>query len=171
MAGSIDAISCTPTRKVVAPREEDRSFYECFFGEPVPFYQIVYHGLLQYHLYDIQSDTEQEFLREIEYGAMPRIATLWENKGKHLAWLEEWLPTMKKQYDVLCRELGYLQFEFMENHRAVAPGVFETTYSDGTRIVVNYLRKKHVFAGKTVPARWFARIPGKQPVSHTASEE
>jgi hypothetical protein len=38
----------------------------------------------------------------------------------------------------LCKELGYLQLELIENHRKIADGVFETTYSDGTGIIVDY---------------------------------
>ena len=65
-------------------------------------------------------------------------------------------PIMKKQYKVLCEELGYLQLEFIEDHKKIAPNVFKTTYSDGTEVICDYkkkeyiMRKKKVYAGEKI---------------------
>lgn len=162
MADSIDAISSTPIRTYTARKKADKAYYEYFHSKRVPFYQIVYHGLVQYHLYNISTadPAENEFLREIELGAMPRIEDInWENKGAHKAWLARWLPVMKQQYDILCKELGFLQWELIENHKEIAPRVYETTYADGTRILVNYTGKDYLYQkGTTVKAKWYLRI-------------
>jgi len=107
---------------------------------------------------------ENEFLREIELGAMPRIEEASrKNNGDHKAWLARWLPVMKQQYDVLCKELGFLQFEFIENHKEIAPWVFETTYADGTRILVNYTAQDYLYKkGTTIKAKWYLRIKKKK---------
>ena len=43
-----------------------------------------------------------------------------------------------------------LQYEFMENHEQLTENVFETTFSDGTRIVTNYSSEPFVCRGRTV---------------------
>lgn len=159
MAGVCDAVSCTPVRKGGAGKKKDALFYEYFFGTPVPFYQIAYHGLVIYHLYSIENTKKDdcELLREIEYGAMPRSEVPFTNPGGRSGWTAKWLPAMKEQYDVLCRELGRLQLQFIENHREIAPSVFETTYSDGTIILVNYTDRDYAHKGIVCKAHWYAQ--------------
>ena len=166
MAGVTDAISCIPSRGALPPKSQPRlrAFHECFLNAFVPFYQIVYHGIIQYHMSpaDVHRD---EFLNEIEYGAMPRNQDgIFDRpvKTAPVAMLKKTLHVMKKQYAVLCEELGHLQFEFIENHRKIAPGVLETTYSDGTRVLVNYRERTFVGEGVKIPARGYRHIrPGR----------
>ena len=41
------------------------------------------------------------------------------------------------------RELAYLQYEFMEEHKEIAPNVFAVTYSDGSIVTVDYNQKTY----------------------------
>ncbi|MDD2485342.1 MAG: DUF5696 domain-containing protein [bacterium] len=120
----------------------DNEFVRDYIDEHVPFYQIVYHGIIRYHLYDAGSaeygDQREGLLREIEYGALPRVALTYRQHQEFGDSYLERLSDMSKQYETLCKELGYLQLELIENHRKIADGVFETTYSDGTGIIVDY---------------------------------
>ena len=168
MAGCADVISHIPVHRPLPPRTQPRrrAFHECFLNEFVPFYQIVYHGIVQYHIMPHWFHRD-EFLNEIEVGAVPRCNR--NDAGRSMAflkWLKSSLPTMKRQYDVLCCELGHLQFEFIENHRKIARRVSETTYSDGTRVLVNYRYKDFVCDGRTIEARGYrhvrpAQVPGQ----------
>ena len=49
---------------------------------------------------------------------------------------------MKRLTD-LYDELSYLQYEFMEEHEEIEPGVFKTVYSDGSATVVDYNTKEY----------------------------
>ena len=49
-----------------------------------------------------------------------------------------------------------LQFVFMDDHREISPGVFETVYSDGSRTVCNYGSKPFAVGGSTIPAMGYS---------------
>ena len=51
--------------------------------------------------------------------------------------LSEAVAAIKKGCDFLD-EYAYLHYEFMDDHRELAPGVFQTTWSGGTRLICNY---------------------------------
>lgn len=49
--------------------------------------------------------------------------------------------------------------EFLEGHWQIADGVFETTYGNGQRVVVNYGKQPYsLSAGQTVPPRAYLLI-------------
>ena len=50
-------------------------------------------------------------------------------------------------------KLRHLQIAFMDGHDELAPGVFRTRYSDGSRVYVNYGDAAAAVDGVTVPAR------------------
>jgi len=155
MAGAIDAISSVTIAAEPWGDERQRAICECFISEFVPFYQIAYHGLIVYHF---RPASEEGLLREIELGAMPRIEMGPEAKGDHAAWLEENLPLVKKQYDVLCDALGDLQLAHIDDHKYLAEGVSETTYSNGAKIVVNHTMHDFKAGDIVVKAKWYARL-------------
>ena len=54
--------------------------------------------------------------------------------------------------------LASLQFEFMEEHDYLGKGVWRTTYSNGTRVYVNYGDAAVVADGVEIPAEgWTIR--------------
>lgn len=150
MADSIDGIA---EIKVSAQEEfvKKTDLAKYFIDEFVPFYQIVYHGIIQYHSAYPYS-AEKVLLKEIEHGAMPRADLCYRKRdwkgNSNRRYYKPQLPIMKKQYEIICKKLGYLQLEFIENHREIAPSVFETTYSDGTRVVCNYRKKECLIENK-----------------------
>jgi len=135
------------------------AFCKNFADELVPFYQIAYHGIIQYHLWQPYKykkafgSIRNGFLKEIEYGAMPRNEFGYK-------YYKKWLPLMKSQYEVICSDLGALQLEFIENHRKITPEVTETTYSDGTRVIINYGKSPCVFNGRTIKPKWYLKEGG-----------
>ena len=160
MADCVDAVSHVPVRPTSAKQipPAQRAFHACFLRHLVPFYPIAYHGIVQYHLLPHWAHRDA-FLNAIEFGAVPRNDPgMSADFRGYLAWLTRSLPMMKKEYDVLCNELGHLQFEFIDNHRQAAPGVTETTYADGTRIFVNYRRKDVVCDRVKIPARGYRHL-------------
>lgn len=65
---------------------------------------------------------------------------------------------IKEGADVYAK-LSPLQYEFMEEHDEVSPGVWRTTYSDGTRVYVNYGKTEATADGIAIPAEgWRVRL-------------
>jgi len=57
-------------------------------------------------------------------------------------------------YDYL-RQYGDLQYEFMEDHSEIAPGVFRSVYSDGTETICNYNSDPFVYKDREVAGESF----------------
>ena len=157
MSDSIDSI--ISLRISLPPFAKETELGRYFIDKFVPFYQIAYHGIIRYH-FGAPGDTpnaKEQFLKEIEYGAMPKAEILYKKRKPRYAecYYKKWLPIIKKQYKVLCEELGYLQLEFIESHKEIASDVFETIYSDGTRVVVNYRKKEYKQNEYLVKPKWF----------------
>ena len=50
---------------------------------------------------------------------------------------------------------GYIQYLTMDNHEALSPGVYCTTFSDGTQTVCNYSDKPFCYKGVGIaPESW-----------------
>jgi len=131
--------------------------------KPVPFFSIAYHGLFLYSEIQIffQSNKEAGLLQDLELGCLPSqefcgfAGGSWDyNKFK--MHIEE----TARRYKIFCEELGDLQTKFIDNHREITPEVHETTYEDGTRIVVNYGDKSFKYLGKTIEPKGFAVFRG-----------
>ena len=128
------------------------------FDEGIPFWQLVYHGIVlsnatsQTVNYPIKEKAQR--LKFIEYGGRPLMyfnskfgATLnWMGDDDLYNQTEEQLDAsvdaLKAAYDEYER-LKWLQYEFMENHEKLGEGVYRVTYSDGTRITVDYNREDY----------------------------
>lgn len=160
MADSCDAISRIPTQVAPGGRPGHKRFYDCFLGERVPFYQIAYHGIIQYHLYP-PYDCDHALLNELQYGAKPRFEMHFPADRDDDVSLATWLPVIKQQYNLLCRDFGYLQYEFIDNHRLLDRNVSETTYTDQTIVIVNYGDGDYATADGVVPAKGYL-IAGPQ---------
>ena len=120
----------------------------------VPLYGLVYHGVLLYNLSTELVNSvpgEAGYLRNIEHGGSP-LAYFYGHflTDKSKNWmgrrdyrydsaegLKQAVSELRRVSDDFQR-LGHLQMEFLDGHRRLAEGVFETTYSNGQRVVVNY---------------------------------
>jgi len=141
----------------------------------VPLYQTVYHGVL---LYSLSTDTvncqpgEDTYLRSIEYGAVPLTyfyghflldaSKNWLGKSDYryddADGLKRIVTGLRRVYDDVQR-LKHLQMEFLDGHRPLADQVFETSYSNGQRTVVNYREQPHTLpSGEIVLARNYLLI-------------
>ena len=129
------------------------------FDEIIPFWQLVYHGIIlsnptsqtvNYMLKD--SDTKLKF---IEFGGRP-LMYLYSKFGEEKNWMgnidltcgtdEELSKTcavLKEVYEEY-EVVKHLQYEFMENHEKLSEGIYCTTYSDGTKITVDYNKKQYI---------------------------
>lgn len=119
----------------------------------VPFWHIVYHGIVLYNPstftlnYPVKS--EKNRLRLYEYGGRP-LACYYANFAQNNIWMGKedllsdtdediaasvsHLLRMQEDYRAMERE----RYEYITDHEELAPGVFATTYGNGTRVVVDY---------------------------------
>jgi hypothetical protein len=138
----------------IPPAPHPRSLYPVMRERPVPFLDMVVHGIIKYHLGDPRHVGSPEkapawILREIEYGAMPRFEFSYRDKHRndpgylHFGDYRPWLPVMREQYRILCAELAPLQYQFMVNHEVLSGDRRRTTYADGTAVTVDYKREAY----------------------------
>ena len=126
----------------------------------IPFWQLVYHGIILSNPYTrtvnaALNDTPDCLLKMVEYGGRPAIyyySSFVDKKGAN--WMgegrdftcgspdeQERCAAAAKRAADLYEPLAYLQWEFMEKHEELRPGVYRVTYSDGSRILVDYEQK------------------------------
>jgi hypothetical protein len=139
----------------------DSTHYD-LFDETIPWYQIVAHGLVSYSgdAYNLMNDGQRTFLHQIEYGAIPHFVLTWENSAllyrtfANQHWstqYEFWRDEVIRQYRAM-EELAPLVNQFVVGHTRLADKVYQTTYEDGTRVVVNSSDAPYVSGPVTVPS-------------------
>ena len=146
-----------------------------FIDEYVPIWHIVFNG---YMLHNPASQTVNFMLKEplyalrnVEYAARPIFYFYsafvddpkknWMGNAdltyKNKEDLERSVAEIKRGYDAF-KEWEYLQFETMEQHDILTRGVHCSTYSDGSRVVVNYTQEPYIFKGKEVAAESYVIV-------------
>lgn len=141
----------------------DYGFYVAFpksdddmLDEEIPLWEIVYHGII---LYNTSTDTvnycikhKSSRLKLYETGGRPSfyIYSKFMEGGSSDDWLgkEDFTLTtdeeLKFSADKIAEEYKefkkyqHLQTEFILKHRELAEGIYETSYSNGEKIVVDY---------------------------------
>ena len=139
--------------------------------QPIPLWQLVYHG---YVLSNPSSETVNYMikkpanrLRFYEYGGVPvaYYFTCFVGANSVGDWMgsedlycdtEEHRRSSVQKLKAAMDEyhpFAPLQLAFMDDHRQLAEGVYETVYSDGHHTVVNYTDKDYPLGGRIVPAQ------------------
>ncbi|MCM3748785.1 DUF5696 domain-containing protein [Paenibacillus pasadenensis] len=123
--------------------------YDLLANKSVPFYPIAIHGLVSYSAKpgNLRDEFNNELLRSVEYGALPSYLLTFEDPGilkdtftRYIfsSQYSEWTETIVKEYNRISSVLGGLQDQMIVNHRSLSKDVFETTYENGQRVIVNY---------------------------------
>src|SRR5699024_55972 len=73
---------------------------------------------------------------------------------------KDWESIIAEQYQKFNYALKDVQDQFIVNHRELANDVFETTYENGTRIIVNYNLGPYIDGDVRVEAQDFVVIEG-----------
>jgi hypothetical protein len=133
--------------------------------ETIPFYQIAAHGLVQYAgtPINLAADPRNQFLRSVEYGAIPTF-TLTQNDTALLSrttanylWSGQfsiWKDELVQDYQSM-QTLAELQGQFIVGHEQLAEDVYQTTFENGARVIVNYSDKNFSTNGVMVSAKDF----------------
>ena len=78
----------------------------------------------------------------------------------------DWLEEAAQLYERVNALLGQVQDQRIVGHRKVMDDVYETTYEDGTIVLVNYGRKDVVISDVEVAAMDFAVYQGGNHDAH-----
>ena len=134
-----------------------------------PFPQLVYNGVFAMNPFTrtVNFTAQERYwqLKLIEFGGRPVFYFYSKFKDDGKNWmgdgdlgcatdeeLRRSIATIKEGSDIYAK-LAPLQFEFMEEHDSLGGGVWRTTYSDGSRVYVNYGTEPAVADGLSVPAK------------------
>lgn len=146
--------------------------YDLFSQRSVPFMQIALHGLATYTTQYINEREEYttQFLRDIEYGTVPSFIFTHEptealrfSYGLRLfsTASSNWENEAVQQYQIFNELLGDVQDQFIVDHKQLANNVFETTYENGKKVIVNYSHSRtYIGDGINVEPRSYGVIGG-----------
>jgi hypothetical protein len=128
---------------------------------PVPFWQLVYHGISLSNPFYCTIDAYYErvgkhysdSLDRFAYfdNAQTRVLKLHEFGGRPIFYYTRYedIAPVKQAYEDY-KKLSHLQYFYMDDHRELAPGVFLTRYSNGEELVTNYSPEPFAYRGRSV---------------------
>lgn len=173
--GSLDFAAPAMDRFMYIHNGESTQLKSPFVDKCIPLYPIVYHGVMLYNVSHHTLNTwpgQSKYLKNIEYGALPLnyfygYFLLDESKnwmGDHdfryddKEGLKTAVSKMKLVYDDY-NKIKHLQMEFIDGYEQLAEGVYETIYSNGESIVVNYNDTPYMISSdEEIPAEGFKLI-------------
>lgn len=140
----------------------------------VPFYQMVVHGMADYTMKagNLSGDLETAKLKWIEYGCVPYFELTYEGSEDlmHTSYnqlftsrYDSWKEDVIGLYTEMKEAVGGLRSLTMEEHADLSGGLYRVTYSDGTRVYVNYSYDEREADGITVSARGYQVVKGEEP--------
>lgn len=142
--------------------------------ESIPFFQMVYHGYLQYAgtAWNMADDQEASLslLKALETGSAPYYTWFYADPSAikmtgfdrlYSADYRSWIDQAAGQYQALSLVLKNVQSQTISEHKKLAEGVYQTTYEAGTTIIVNYNRAPVTVGGVTIDGRNY-RVGGEQ---------
>ena len=132
----------------------------------IPFWQIAYHGVVMSSPFRTvwnaaKNPDRRQLLKLIEYGGRPVFYVYggwdlpdrasWDIKCRTEDEFADCVKTIKTGTDEYNRRAA-LEWEYMDDHCEIKPGVFRVTYSNGAKIYVNYTKASVEMDGRQVPA-------------------
>lgn len=120
-----------------------------FADETIPFLQIALHGLIPYTATpsNLRDDPRIEFLRALEYGALPSFELTYEDPvllkrtmvdDLFSSKAADWLDRSVEEYTQVADVLSQVSYESITSHEMLQSGVYSTTYANGIQVIVNY---------------------------------
>lgn len=137
--------------------------------DTVPFLQMVLKGSVDYYSTFVNQGycSQNTVLKMIEYGTYPSFIVMAADNYQlsntamsdyFSLCFDDWEENILSVYGQLNEALGKLDGCSISEHLVLSDGVVRVTYSNGTRIYINYLSEKAVADGVTVPAQMFTVV-------------
>ena len=150
--------------------------YPALVDRYVPLFQLVYNGIIFSNPFTTTVNAplkgRPSELKTIEFGARPSFYFYANFKSSGTNWmgdedlvcatdeeLRNSVATIKRGIEAY-KSLWRLQYVYMDGHDELAPGVYVTRYSNGTKVYVNYTKLPFALAaeGTTIPAEdWMVK--------------
>lgn len=134
--------------------------------EEVPFYEMVYHGTVDYASFSINTsdnyDVDDITLRLIEYGASPHFTFTYAESNEmkytglnsyYSTTFDTWKDTAIEIYSRVNEALKYVTDANIVNHEILQSGVRRVSYSNGVTIIVNTTASDVTVDGQTISAK------------------
>ncbi|TDQ41034.1 DUF5696 domain-containing protein [Aureibacillus halotolerans] len=132
-----------------------------YMDETVPFYQIAIHGLVPYTAgpSNLRNDATAEFLRAIEYGALPSYRLTYEETSELQRTManslfsssyKDWIDQSVEEYQLLASLHEQTFNQLIVQHEKLSDDVYKTTYENGVYTIVNYNEESTTIDGTTV---------------------
>ena len=124
--------------------------------EWVPLWHLTFHGMTIHCANDAPSPTTAKLLEAAEIGGAPRsdfsVAAPDPNGALFaIQWDDRLLPAYKAKCDILLDRLGDNAYAFIEQHRHLGGGRYQTAFSNGCVVEVDYPRKTLAVNGHALP--------------------
>ena len=144
----------------------------------IPFWQLVYHGIIVSTpfrtMINCPANPDRRYaLKLAEFGGRPTFywhswfvtgrppsMGTWDLEATTDEKMRQGVKWMKEGHDEYMRR-NSLQFAFMDRHGKLADGVFCVTYSNGTKMCVNYNDAQVVVDGVSIPSMDYVLYSGK----------
>ncbi|MCG7380865.1 DUF5696 domain-containing protein [Paenibacillus sp. ACRSA] len=144
--------------------------------EAVPFFQLVYHGYIQYagtawNMADDQ-DSLVQMLRAIETGSAPYYTWFYADPSAikmtgfdelYSADYRRWIQESAERYRQISDVLYDVQNQTIVNHEKLNDGVYQTTFEKGKTVMVNYNDVAVNIDGVSVAAKSYQVGGGDMP--------
>jgi hypothetical protein len=137
--------------------------------ESIPFMQMVLHGYVNYagDALNLSSNVEDYMLKSLEYGSNLFFTVAYKNAKElketpysyyYTIDYPTWKQSIVEHYNKFNEVYGNLQDQAMVDHIKLDEQVYQTTYEDGTKIIVNYNEKSVTVNDTTVEAKSFVVV-------------
>ena len=164
--GAFDFVASAQDYIIYVTFDLDKSKHNPMVDCYVPLWNIVYNGIILNNAatetvnYTIKDPVSA--LKAIEFGSRPLFyfysafrsdAYNWMGNADLRCSTEEELSAavtaITKGYEDM-KKLGYLQYEFLDENRELAPEVFLSRWSDGSEVICNYSSEPYTYKGRDV---------------------
>lgn len=142
-------------------------------SEEIPFYSIVVHGYVDHAGKPLNLERDQDprtsMLRMLETGSLPAYQWFYEDPSVirdtklndlYSASYVNWMDEASTIYQEVSAVLQAVQNEPIIHHRKLQEQVYETTFANELRILVNYNREAVTIDGITIKALGYRTVGG-----------
>ncbi|HOP94159.1 MAG TPA: DUF5696 domain-containing protein [Dictyoglomaceae bacterium] len=140
--------------------------------EPIPFYQMVIHGYIPYSgkSGNLRENQKKEFLRMIEYGAIPYYTFTYEDSSYFKksfynemvsSHYKDWIDQAANEYHKIKDLYSYILNIPIDKHQKIMEGVYRVLYKNNVEVVVNYNKKAVNYKGKKINGEDFIFLLGE----------
>ncbi|MGO4937896.1 DUF5696 domain-containing protein [Fundicoccus sp. Sow4_H7] len=137
--------------------------------ESIPFYQMLLSGYIDFsgQPLNLTGDYQEELLKSIETNAGIFVEWIAEpnyilketqHQDLYSVYYGNWYDQIKDLYHTINTELEAVQGQSIILHQKIENDVYEVTYANGVKVIINYSNQPFQYEGKAVEAKDFLVI-------------